>query len=121
MDEFHRRVTPEFDQAVTVLATVTSVHGDLAVLDAGRKAIAGDLCPPRVVGLDAVAAFVHEEHSGFRFSGGPPRIGDRIHLAPGYAPSAINLHAAYVVVRGGEQVDAWPVEARYSSAPTALA
>jgi D-threonine aldolase len=121
MDEFHRRVTPAFGQAVTVLATVTSVHGDLAVLDAGRKAIAGDLCPPRAVGVDAMAAFVHEEHSGFRFAGRPPRIGERVQLAPGYAPSAVNLHAAYVVVRGGDQVDAWPVEARYSSAPTALA
>jgi D-serine deaminase-like pyridoxal phosphate-dependent protein len=73
------------------------------------------------VGVDARVAFVHEEHSGFRFAGRPPQIGERVSLAPGYAPSAVNLHAAYHVVRAGEVVDLWPVEARYSSAPTALA
>ena len=106
---------------MTVLATVTSVHGGLVVLDAGRKAIAGDLAAPRMVGREARLEFVHEEHSGFRVDGPRPHVGDRVALIPGYAPSAVNLHAAYQVVRGGMVVDAWPVEARYSSAPTALA
>jgi 3-hydroxy-D-aspartate aldolase len=121
MDEFHRAVTPEFGSALTVLATVTSLHGSLVVLDAGRKAIAADLAAPRVVGREAHVEFVHEEHSGFRVDGSGLRIGDRVSLAPGYAPSAVNLHAAYNVVRNGTLVDTWPVEARYSSAPTALA
>lgn len=116
MDRFHEAVAPEFECALTVLTTAISRHGDLVVFDAGRKGIGTDLRPPDPPGPGAELAFVHEEHLGVRFPAGAPyRVGDRVTLVPGYAPTAVNLFGAYHVVEGGRVVDVWPVLARHGS------
>ena len=59
-------------------------------------------------------AFIHEEHLGFRFSGGAPyRVGDRAALIPTYAPTTVNLFGAFQVAEAGQIVDVWPVLARH--------
>ena len=69
-DAFHRTLVPGFDPALTVLSSVISRHGDLAVLDAGRKSIGIDRTPPEVVSGEGVlryeygVPFIHEEHIG---------------------------------------------------------
>ena len=45
MDRFHEPLVSGFGFALSVAATAISVHGDLVVFDAGRKAIGGDLRP----------------------------------------------------------------------------
>jgi D-serine deaminase-like pyridoxal phosphate-dependent protein len=92
MDEYHRLVTPEFELAIAVLASVISRHGDLVVVDAGRKAISSDLAPIRLLGHEAEFLFSHEEHSGFRVPANGPEVGDRVRLSPGYTPSTVNLY-----------------------------
>jgi len=114
MDRFHEGLAPEFECALAVLTTAVSTHGDLVVFDAGRKGIGTDLRLPDPPEPGAEVAFVHEEHLGVRFSGGAPyRVGDRVALVPGYAPTAVNLFGAYHVVDGGQVVDVWPVLARH--------
>jgi D-serine deaminase-like pyridoxal phosphate-dependent protein len=114
MDRFHEALAPEFECALTVLTTAVSKHGDLVVFDAGRKGIGTDLRLPDPPGAGAELAFVHEEHLGVRFPGGAPyRLGDRVALVPGYAPTAVNLFGAYHVVDRGLVVDMWPVLARH--------
>ena len=114
MDRFHQGLAPEFECALAVLTTAVSKHGDLVVFDAGRKGIGTDLRLPDAPGPGAELAFVHEEHLGVRFPGGAPyRLGDRVALVPGYAPTAVNLFGAYHVVDGGQVVDTWPVLARH--------
>ena len=94
--------------------TAISVHGDLVVFDAGRKAVGGDLGPPAAPGPGGEFAFIHEEHVGFRYPGGAPfRVGDRAALVPGYAPTAVNLLRRLPRRRGGQVVDRWPVRARH--------
>ena len=116
MDRFHEPLAPEFECAIAVLTTAISRHGDLVVFDAGRKGIGTELRPPDPPGPGAKLAFVHEEHLGVRFPGGTPyRVGDRIALVPGYAPSAVNLFGAYNVVDGGKVVDVWPVVGRHGT------
>jgi D-serine deaminase-like pyridoxal phosphate-dependent protein len=111
MDTFHAELAPEFSFALTVATRAISRHDDLVVFDAGRKAAGNDLLPPRLAGADL--AFIHEEHSGFRFpEGAPYGVGDTASLVPGYAPTTVNLFGAYHVVESGRVVDLWPVLAR---------
>jgi D-serine deaminase-like pyridoxal phosphate-dependent protein len=115
MDAFHSALVPDFDVALTVLATVISRHGDQIVVDAGHKAVG--TMPPRLAGAHAELLFVNEEHTGLRVGADSPlRVGDRVHLHTGYAPAAANLYDAYHVVEDGVVTDLWPVEARYGTA-----
>jgi D-serine deaminase-like pyridoxal phosphate-dependent protein len=118
MDAFHESLVPGgFEIALTVLATVASRQGELVVLDAGRKAIGIDNMLPRLAGADSEPLFVHEEHSGFAVPADSPlRVGDRLELHSGYAPTTANLHDIYHVVEGGVVTDLWPLEARYGIA-----
>jgi D-serine deaminase-like pyridoxal phosphate-dependent protein len=114
MDVFHQETSPQFGVAVTVAATVLGRHGDLIVLDAGRKALGGDLRPPRIAGLPrAEPRFLNEEHCGFGVPGPAPRPGDQVRLICGYAPTAVNLYPWYHVVRDGIVTGRWPVIGRH--------
>ena len=114
MDRFHEPLVTGFGFALSVAATAISVHDDLVVFDAGRKGIGGELGSPAAPGRDGAFAFMHEEHVGFRYRGGPPfRVGDRAALVPGYAPTAVNLYGAFNVVEAGTVVDRWLVRARH--------
>jgi D-serine deaminase-like pyridoxal phosphate-dependent protein len=118
MDAFHESLVPGgFEIALTVLATVISRQGGQVVLDAGRKAIGIDNMLPRLAGAASEPLFVHEEHSGFAVPDDSPlRVGDRVELHSGYAPTTANLHDVYHVVEDGVVTDLWPVEARYGIA-----
>jgi D-serine deaminase-like pyridoxal phosphate-dependent protein len=113
MDEYHAAVTPEFELALTVLASVIARHGDLIVIDAGRKAVASELAPIRLLGHEAELLFSHEEHSGFRVGGEGPKIGDRVRVAPGYAPSTVNLYGSLWLAEGDVVVQSCLVRARH--------
>lgn len=122
MDVFHQETAPEFEIAVTVAATVLGRHGDLAVLDAGRKALGGDLREPRIAGGgSATLRFLHEEHSGFERNGTERNgtgvnPGDQVRLICGYAPTAVNLFPCYHVVRDGTIIDIWQTVGRHGGA-----
>ncbi len=116
MDGFHAGLVDRFPVALTLLATVISRHGARVVLDAGRKSTATDLMKPRVVGHEAETASVSEEHTSIDVAGECElAVGDTVELVPGYAPTTVNLHAVYHVVRDGIVVDVWPILARYGS------
>lgn len=118
MDAFHEALVPGFDIALTVLATVISRQGERIVVDAGQKAVG--TTSPRLALTGAAPVFVNEEHTGFDVEPGSPlRVGDRVELHTGYAPTAANLYDAYHVVEGGAVTDLWPVEARYGTATIA--
>ena len=42
----------------------------------------------------------------------PVAVGDRLRLVPSHSDTTVNLHDQYMVVRDGEVVDVWPIEAR---------
>jgi D-serine deaminase-like pyridoxal phosphate-dependent protein len=114
MDRFHEPLTTGCGFALSVETTAISVHGDLVVFDAGRKAIGGDFGPPAGPDGRGEFAFIHEEHLGFRFPDvAPYRVGDRAALIPTYAPTTVNLFGALQVAEAGQVVDVWPVLARH--------
>jgi D-serine deaminase-like pyridoxal phosphate-dependent protein len=127
MDAFHRNLVPGFEVALTVLGTIISRAGDLAVVDVGRKAIGIDRVPPEVVGGVAKVRFehgehfVHEEHTALELAPGSPLgVGDRVELFPGYGPTTVNLYDVYFVADGDKIRDVWPIVGRYGSATSAV-
>ncbi len=115
MDGFHGMLVPEFELAMTVIATVVSRSGSLAVLDAGRKAVSMDLEPPWPLLDGASVAFVHEEHMGLELAPDASRlgVGDQVALRPGYGPMTVNLYDVFHVFENGTVAEIWPVVARY--------
>jgi len=114
MDNFHGNLVPGFSNALTVLGTVMSHHGDTIVLDSGRKSIGIDLALPTMVEYPFYEArYFAEEHALFdvddRCGLG---LGDTAELVPGYAPSTVNLYDVYHVVEDGIVVDIWPIVPR---------
>jgi D-serine deaminase-like pyridoxal phosphate-dependent protein len=127
MDAFHRSLVPGFEVALTVLGTIISRTGALAVIDVGRKAIGIDRVPPEVVGGVATVRFehgehfVHEEHTALELvSGSALGVGDTVEMFPGYGPTTVNLYDVYFVADGDTIVDVWPICARYGSATSSV-
>lgn len=127
MDAFHRNLVPGFEVALTVLGTIISRSGALAVVDVGRKAIGIDRVPPEVVGGVATVRFehgehfVHEEHTALELAPSSSLgVGDRVELFPGYGPTTVNLYDVYFVADGDLICDVWPIVGRYGSATSTI-
>lgn len=106
--------------ALVVAATVVSTAvPEQFVLDAGGKTLAKDR--PAVVdghGLlpshpDAVITTVYDHHAIVEVRGGPrPEVGDVLAVVPNHVCPVVNLADELLVVRDGQVVDRWPVDAR---------
>jgi D-serine deaminase-like pyridoxal phosphate-dependent protein len=105
-----------FEHALTLLASVISVRGGAAILDAGFKSLSSDGGPPRPLASDAIFSFAGDEFGKLTASGGIGlRVGDTVRLIPGHCDTTINLHDDYSVHRGTNVVDQWPIAARGKS------
>ncbi|MFT4101270.1 MAG: DSD1 family PLP-dependent enzyme [Burkholderiaceae bacterium] len=127
-------------QVIHVLATVITVHGDRAVLDAGLKALSAECGPPLSAEPGWRVASISDEHvvlrrdaepassasaAGLLAAGMPAAAvsalvpparslapGDKVRLVPSHCDPTVNLHDWYVAL-DGDKVDAiWPVDAR---------
>lgn len=103
-----------FEQALGCLTTVLSVQGELAVLDAGLKALATDHGPPVLdESVPAKAFLFSDEHATLAVREGfALRPGDRTWLRPSHVDPTVNLHDRIYARRGEEVVDVWPVTGR---------
>jgi D-serine deaminase-like pyridoxal phosphate-dependent protein len=124
-DAFHRNLVPGFEPALTVLATIISSTGAMAVIDCGRKSIGIDRTPPELVGVHGHIRFehgehfIHEEHTAIELDDpGELTVGDTVQLMPGYSPTTVNFYDCYYVVEDGLVSDVWPILARYGSETT---
>jgi D-serine deaminase-like pyridoxal phosphate-dependent protein len=108
MDNFHRHMAPEFDQALTVAATIISRPPGRLIVDVGSKSI-GDPMGSTMRGSDRRIIRFDEEHGILASDEHDPALGDVVQLVPGYAPSTVNWFDAYHVVRDGIVIDIWPV------------
>jgi D-serine deaminase-like pyridoxal phosphate-dependent protein len=104
------------DSALTVLTTVVSrTKLERAIIDAGRKAVNGDLCMPSVKGFpDAKVVQLSAEHGWIDL--GPVsqdlKIGDKVELVVGYADFTTVLHDAFHVFRNERLEATWAIAAR---------
>ena len=113
MDSCYAPLSPKFEPALSIMATVMSRHGAEAVLDCGTKVVAIDLALPLSKDSTIKVREVHEEHTLVDIAAGHPlRFGDTVELTVGYCGGTVNLHDVYHVVEGDRVVDIWPILAR---------
>ncbi|MGH2760050.1 MAG: alanine racemase [Actinomycetota bacterium] len=103
-----------FREALRCLATVLSVQGNIAVLDAGLKALATDHGNPHLPdGTPAMVLFLSDEHTTLAKQEGFASVpGDRLWLRPSHVDPTVNLHDRLYAFRGDEVEHIWTVEAR---------
>jgi D-serine deaminase-like pyridoxal phosphate-dependent protein len=105
-----------YEFALTVVSTVISVRGDVALLDAGFKSLSDDGGVPRPLAHAGCFSFAGDEFGKLTGSGSQTlRVGDHVRLVPGHCDTTINLHDEYVIHRGGTVTDVWPIVARGKS------
>ena len=108
------------DCALTVLTTVVSRPTDnRAVLDAGSKALAADLCPLSghgyIIGYpNAVITTLSEEHAAVDLTAcaTKPAIGDLVQVIPNHACVVSNLFDTVYLTRNGVVTDTATVTSR---------
>jgi D-serine deaminase-like pyridoxal phosphate-dependent protein len=102
-----------FEHALTVLASVVSKRGNVAIVDAGLKTLSTDAGPASPRDLEAEYAPFGDEHGRLAFKDGNPLAhGDYVQLLPRHCDPTINLHDVYYVTRGDYVVGVWPIAAR---------
>ncbi|MFB3902681.1 MAG: DSD1 family PLP-dependent enzyme [Acidobacteriota bacterium] len=115
MDDWNRRYGIEFEQAISVLSTVTSrPASDRLITDAGIKSLSTDHGFPRIKheGLEWEAA--NEEHGRLRALNGSIslQVGEKLEIIPSHGCTTIPLFASYVAVSGGRVVGLLPIVSR---------
>lgn len=110
----HDPDAPRFEQALFVLATVMSRHGDRAILDAGLKAFSTDSGLPAPAFTGWQMTNVSDEHAVLRRTRDGPALdlGEKVLLVPSHCDPTVNLHDWLVVMRQGRVEAMWPVDAR---------
>jgi D-serine deaminase-like pyridoxal phosphate-dependent protein len=110
----HYRI--EVEQALTVLATVTSRPTPWRIIfDAGRKAMPPDIARPAPLGLPPIESMTFSaEHLTIELAApsATPAIGDRVAFVVGYGDMTVFLHDTIVAHRKGTIEALWPIAAR---------
>jgi D-serine deaminase-like pyridoxal phosphate-dependent protein len=113
MDSMYRKLTPEFEVALSVLSTVISRPGpDTSVLDVGLKGLGHEFGPalPKEMLDGPCQSFLAEEHCIVR-DGPDWKVGRKIELVPSHACTTCNLYRQLHVCEQGRVVDVWPIDA----------
>jgi D-serine deaminase-like pyridoxal phosphate-dependent protein len=109
MDNFHGAMVGDFENALTVLATVISRRPERVIVDAGNKSM-GAPALASIKGHDLANFRFDEEHGLFAATPSDGlAVGDVVELIPGYAPGTVNWYDAYHVIEDDHVVDIWPV------------
>lgn len=105
MDTWYAPFAPDFQVALSVLATVISKTPDeRIVVDAGVKAISGERGLPSVKGISGLKLkALHAEHAPIELTdpSAPIEVGDKIEIAVHYHDGTINLHRRMYGMRNG--------------------
>jgi D-serine deaminase-like pyridoxal phosphate-dependent protein len=105
---------PPFENALFVLASVISMQGERATLDAGLKSFSTDMGPAHPAFEGWRVRSVSDEHTVLmrEFAGTPIKIGDKALLVPSHCDPTVNLHDWIVATRKGRVEAVWPIDAR---------
>ena len=113
MDWRYHDLVPEFEIALSLLATVISCRRDQAVLNVGAKTVGAEFGYPKIKGEPAVEVpfFGAEEHLVLRNI--PAwRVGDKVEVHSSHACTTCNLHPDLFVHQDEQVVDVWPIDGR---------
>lgn len=104
----------EFGNSLFVYTSVMShTKRDIAICDAGLKALSVDSGLPKVYGREDLEYIqCSDEHGVITDPHGALRLNDKLRLIPGHCDPTCNLFDWYVGVRNGKVESLWPVTAR---------
>jgi len=115
MDMAYRRAGLDFEQAMTVLATVISAnHANCVSIDAGTKAFATDRGygsePAQSIGLKY--RFGGDEFGYLEMEGASslPTLGQKIEMVPPHCDPTANLYDTIYACRGNVVEAVWPLK-----------
>lgn len=115
MDTDYQRLGLPFEQALFVLGRVISTNPGqgYAVADVGLKSLGMDHGNPRIDGHSVW--FCSDEHVTFAPRDGTPlpQVGDLVRVVPAHVDPTVARHERFLVVRGHELVDEWPIDLRH--------
>jgi len=109
MDTAYQKLGLPFRLALSVLASVVSVHASYAVADCGLKALGMDHGNPSIDG--ARVWFCSDEHITFAPEN-PVRVGDRIRVWPAHVDPTVAYHEWLHLVADDVVLESWPVDLR---------
>jgi D-serine deaminase-like pyridoxal phosphate-dependent protein len=117
MDSTYLRIRPEFEPALTVLATVVSrPTPERIITDTGKKAMSQEFGLPQPVGTHGLTLEGLSEEHGTLSAAAPGEIalqpGDKLRFLPSHCCTTVNLHDVLYIVQDGVLVDIWPIAAR---------
>lgn len=114
MDTWYAPFAPDFQVALSVLATVISkTAGERVVVDAGCKVISGERGLPQVKGIAGLKLkALHAEHAPIEIqdAGVTVEVGDKIEIAVHYHDGTINLHGKMYGIRNLEVESVFTIE-----------
>ena len=113
MDLAYRRIGIDFENAMTIQATVISAnHADFVTVDSGFKAFSTDRpFGPEPLGLPGATYRWGGDEFGYINIGAcpvKPRLGDRIELLPPHCDPTANLYGRIYACRGETMEAVWP-------------
>jgi D-serine deaminase-like pyridoxal phosphate-dependent protein len=115
MDGKYKQVGADFENALTLLVTVISrPSAELAVIDAGLKAMTSEFGLPAVLVDGAALIGLSEEHGRLTVSGDARelRAGDKIEILPSHGCTTVNLHDNFYVMEDDRLKDVWKIVGR---------
>jgi D-serine deaminase-like pyridoxal phosphate-dependent protein len=113
MDPVYRRLTPEFDPALAIVASVLTRKGERLVLDFGAKRSGGDWGRPELVGAEADHLYTAEEHTVFRLNGSSGiQVGERVAVLPPHSCTTMNLYSRAFGCRRGRLDEILEIDGR---------
>ncbi len=120
MDVAYRNCGINFDCALSILSTVSSVPSeDRAILDSGLKSVSTDQGFPEIKGVEGIEVEkLSAEHMHLKLIGTNHtclKLGDKVEVYPSDTDTTVNLHSQFYGVRDGEVEVVWPILARGKS------
>ncbi|MCH2131428.1 MAG: DSD1 family PLP-dependent enzyme [Pirellulaceae bacterium] len=114
MDWYYHTLMPEFDIALSILATVISQQADRWVLNVGVKSAGAEFGLPQIKhNTDVEIPFFRAEEHCVVLNAPTWRMGDTVEFLPSHCCSTCNLYPRMFVHQNGRVVDVWAIDGRF--------
>jgi len=119
MDTKYNRLGLAFQQALTLLSIVSSIHSpERCIIDAGMKVLTTDNGLPEIISNPGLKLQkLNEEHGIVEVDPEKiyPEVGMYVEIVPSHGCTTVNLHDRYYVIKNEELVDIWEISGRGKS------
>jgi D-serine deaminase-like pyridoxal phosphate-dependent protein len=116
MDTKYNRLGLAFQQSLTLLAMVSSIHtSERCIIDAGMKVLSTDNGLPEIISARGLKLQkLNEEHGIVEVDPetNKPEVGMCVEIVPSHGCTTVNLHDRYYIIKNEQLVDIWEISGR---------